>query len=183
MAITWPILVSELNQGLIKCLPNKRKNEGIPIIIVSHKVRVHKYIKNFDFFKIQNSKSQHFFFFLCECIFHCIHVCLCVCNQGSIRAARALRGESVNAGESSSFSHWERWMKFIEHVTVNTPSREKTLQWINKCWLCQPPLPVIYTPQSTFLLRMNYGKKWLCCYDHYECHPLDIYWAVFLQLL
>lgn len=161
----------------------KRKNEGIPIIIVSQKVRVHKYINNFDFFKIQNSKSQHFSFFLCECIFHCIHVCRCVCNQGSIRAARALRGESVNAGESSSFSRWERWMKFIEHVTVNTPSREKTLQWINKCWLCQPPLPVIYTPQSTFLLRMNYGKKWLCCYDHYECHPLDIYGAVFLQLL
>lgn len=41
----------------------------------------------------------------------------------------------------------DRWMKFIKHVTVNTPSRAKTLQRINKCWLYQPLPPVIYTPE------------------------------------
>lgn len=63
--------------------------------------------------------------------------------------------------ELQQLFQWDRSMKFIKHVTVNTPSREKTLQWISTCWRYQPLPPVIYIPESTFQLGMNYGDKWL----------------------
>lgn len=87
---------------------------------------------------------------------------LCVFYQGSMR--RVYMHSKVNLQrrrELQQHFQWDRWMKFIKHVTVNTPSREKTLQRINKCWLYQPLPPVIYPPESTFLLGMNYGNKWL----------------------
>lgn len=133
----------------------KRKNVAIPVIIC--------YIKRF-LASYSNQWIVTCFLF----VFVFMSVCIPLCSHASRLSVGSMTGVYIHSEvnlqcrrELQQHFQWDRWMKFIKHVTVNTLSREKTLQRINKCWLYQPPPPVIYTPESTFLLRMNYGNKWL----------------------